>query len=62
MALNSGSLPECAWDRVHTCRWNDSCDLILMRNGCATCSIARGPRDEDGEPVPPDLREDAPLD
>ena len=51
----NGPDPECALDFVPTCRWNDSCELLMVRDGCSTCDFTRNvPRDEDGEFYPPD--------
>ena len=59
MSQDYRPVPESSRDFVPTCRWMDSCDLILQRDGCRTCDYTRStPRDEDGDPYPPDpLRE-----
>ncbi len=51
-----GPEPECEWDDcIPTCRFLDSCELILEPDGCRTCDFMREiPRDEDGDPLPPD--------
>ena len=61
MSPDYGPEPEFFSDFVPTCRWNDNCELLMVRDGCTACDFKRPmSRNEDGDPYPSDSLEETP--